>query len=141
MARGLSSPVTAQNGTGLQVAGKGTYLCSQDTRGASQRQSLQPSGVGALCGWQDGRKVCWGSILGPSTIYMSIVKPKLLQGWPHPGPLLLPSPQSLKPLAASRHLANSSGGICHPLQALSVGKYINRQASFGNNPKTPCWET
>lgn len=117
--------------------------------GASRRRSLQPFQARALCGWRAGGRVCWGSAWGPVTIYMSMVKPKLLQfRWP--GPLWAARPwvlslsllhRALKMLAASRHLANSLGGICHPLQALSLGKYIsNLQAGFSNDPRTPRWE-
>lgn len=65
----------------------------------------------ALCGWRGGRRVCGDPPQAPLTIYMSIVKPKL----PRPGPLRAARRWvlsfslhgALKPLAASRHLANS----------------------------------
>lgn len=120
------------------TANLGAYLCSQD----AQEPPCSPSGAGALCGWRACGKVCWGSALGPlNNLHVNDqtkVPPTLVARDPLNSKalsfVLLSSPRGLES-AASRHLANSLWGICHPLQALSLGKYIsNGQAGFSNDP-------
>lgn len=122
-------------------ADKGTYLCGQDAEG------LTKTNPGPLCGWWEGERVwlftCQWSNPSSSDPGRAGVQARLAQ----PGPVLLPSPFSLLPgiqtwicwLPAGTW-QTSLWGICHPLQALSLGKYISRQAVFSNYPMTSGWE-
>lgn len=120
----------------------------------SQRQIVQPSPARALCaGWDAGR-VWRGGGNQPRaatfTCQWSNQSSSDLAGW---RPLssqalsfvLLITPRSPESADCQqtfgKRLANSLWGICHPLQAPSLGKYIShRQAGFSNYPTPPRWE-